>query len=209
MDQPTSDATSVSPANIIKRVDYQTMIDRLKGFTQDPVETWQQIKSSSDTERDLIEKYIAAMIIVPAICAFIGSSLLGPLLIGTGLKLLIMRLISGAIGYVLGVMLVQFLAPKFGGTNSRPEILKWMAFSSLPNAAAGLLSLITFLPVIGYLVWIVQLAAALFSIYIMWIGIPVVVGVTAERRLPFFLCLIGAGILVGVLMVAVLGVSMV
>ena len=209
MDQPTSDAASASPANAIKRVDYQTMIARLKGFTQDPVETWQQIKNDADSERDLVEKYIAAIIIVPALCAFIGSSILGPASIGVGLKVFILRVICGAAGYFLGAMLVQYLAPTFGGTNSRPEILRWMTFSNLPNAAAVVLSLVLFVPVIGFLVWIVQLAGALFSLYVMWVGTPIMVGVTAERRLPFFLCLLGCGILIGVVMVAVLGVSMI
>ncbi len=203
-DVPPSSASS-SFSEFLKRVDHQTLIARLKGFVENAAETWQQIKAEAATERDIVEKYLAAMIVVPLLCTFIGVSLLGGGSIGGGLKLFVFGLVAQSLGILIGVLLTQFLSNQFGGSNNRVDALKWVTFASLPGAAARLLDIVQFLPIIGYLVTLVQLLAALFGIYVAWVGIPIALGVPTEKRIMFFAALIGCAIVAALILTPLLG----
>lgn len=202
---PTENASSPtsSAAGALGQVDMQLLKARLLGLFQNPVPTLETLKSEPYSISDLYQKYILPLVVLPALCAFIGISLLGPGTIMGGIVGVIVKVIFGAVGIYLVMLLVQQISPYFGGTKENPLILKWLISSMFINAAAGCLQILFFVPVIGFLVSLVGLLAALYSIYISWLGIPIFIGITDSKRLPFLLSVIGMAILIAVVISAI------
>lgn len=179
---------SATAANMF---DVNLFTSRLSAMFQNPVSALEQAKSEPGTFFELFQRYVVALVVAPAVCGFIGLSLFGPLPIGLGVKMLIFRCVLGLGGVYAATYLIQALAPRFGGTATQTDILKWIICGSFVAAAAGVLSLISFIPIISMLVLLVQFAAAIYSLYVLWLGMPILLGITGPRRLTFLLSYIG------------------
>ncbi len=195
-------------SDVAKRINVNDLISQLQSLIQTPVAALERLKSESASVRDLFEKYVLPLVVIPALCSFIGFALLGPVGLGAGIKALLLRVVFGLAGFYLLMLLVQALAPHFGGTNSQVDILKWAIAGSFITAAASTLDLLRFLPFVGFIITAVQLVAVVYSIYILWLGQPILLGITGSRRIVFFLSLFGAALLIG-LVLSFLGLSMV
>jgi hypothetical protein len=101
-------------------------------------------------------------------------------------------------GYVLGLiavyvlaLVVDWLAPRFGGRRDRLQALKLAAFAYTPSWLAGLLVIFPWLSILG-------IVAAIYSLYLLYVGLPVLMASPRERRLGYFLSVLVVGIAVNV-----------
>ena len=90
---------------------------------------------------DLIKNYVAILAAIPAVCGFIGASIIGVAGIRTPF---IAGIVSAIIGYVLTIVgvfvvawLVNFLADKFGGRSNFPSAMKVAAYAPTAAWVAG------------------------------------------------------------------------
>jgi hypothetical protein len=74
--------------------------------------------------------------------------------------------------YVLG-LIIDALAPKFGGTRSPTQALKTAAYASTAGWLAGVFTLVPGLQVLVIL--------GLYSIYLLYLGLPVMMQAAADR----------------------------
>jgi hypothetical protein len=121
----------------------------------------------------LFTEYVAILAAIPAVCGFIGMSIIGrhvPILgfyrtgIVVGIVTAIVRyLLSFVMVYVLAVV-VDALAPTFRGQKNQLNALKLATYAMTPVWLAGALSLIPGLRLLGIL--------GLYGVYIFWLSVP-------------------------------------
>jgi hypothetical protein len=150
------------------------IVERVPAILLRPKETWPRIAAEPATPASIYSGYVVILAAIPAICAFIGWTLVGGgafgvsyrLPIATGLvQMVVGYLLSLAIVYVLA-LIVNALAPTFGGSKDFVAALKVVAYGSTAGFVGGVFSL---LPALGWL----GLLAAIYSIYLIYTGLPV------------------------------------
>ena len=148
------------------------VVERAKAILLQPTATWPVIDAEPATVQSIYKDWLILMAAIPAVCGFIGISLVG---VGFGFRLpIVAGLVTAILGYVLSLvgayvmaLIVDALAPSFGGTKNLVGALKVVAYGATAVYVAGVLKLIPMLGVLGII-------AACYSIYLMYLGLPVV-----------------------------------
>jgi hypothetical protein len=112
-------------------------------------------------------------------------------------------LTQAVVGYVLAVvsvfvvtLIINALAPTFGGQKNDVQALKAAAYSSTAAWVAGVFNLIPALALIGVLV-------SLYSLYLLYAGLPVVMKAPKDKALGYTVVVIIAVIVVWLIIGAV------
>jgi hypothetical protein len=102
------------------------IVDRVKSLLLNPQPTWAAIAVEPATAAGLYRGYLAWLAAIPALCGFIGMTLIGmggfgatvrmPFLVGLA-NMVVSYVLSLAGIYVLP-LIVNALAPRFGGTSA-------------------------------------------------------------------------------------------
>jgi hypothetical protein len=155
------------------------LLARIKNILLSPKSEWPAIAAEAETVSGLYKRYI-----VPLQAAASAAGLLGSLfvLLGIGFGLgLVGALLSAAVGFALGLLLVfvvalivDALAPSFGGQKNTVSALKLVAYSYTPSFVGGLLMV---LPFLGPLL----LLFALYGLYLLYLGLPVLMKCPKEK----------------------------
>ncbi|MEZ5605795.1 MAG: Yip1 family protein [Burkholderiaceae bacterium] len=181
------------------------LVERAKAILLNPKPTWAEIEAEPASTAELYRGYLMWLAAIPAVCGFIGMSLIGvggfgysvrvPLLMGLG-NLVVSYVLSLVGVYVLS-LIVNALAPRFGGVQSPIQALKLTVYASTAALLGGVFSLLPVLSVLGLL-------AALYSIYLIYTGLPVLMKNPPEKSAVYTLVVIVASIVLGVIIGAVL-----
>ena len=182
--------------------DLQWLIARCKKVCLQTDEAWTEIKAEGLSIAQTYSKFIAPLAIAGTLVStlFITRGTMGFFLwmifavLGLALKLA---------GFYIGAIIIEFLAPMFGGrSGARLEAFKLMTYSSTPSLVTSLFCFTLLLQTIAGIL-------SLFGLYILWHGITPMVEVPVEKRPAFIIALIVVGALVmfavGMLMVSVVG----
>jgi Yip1-like protein len=144
-------------------VDLNKLIARVKGILLTPKTEWPVIAGEPATVADLYKGYILWLAAIPPLFAFLVTARFAP---GVGLSQLIVGYaLSLAMFYVVA-LIIDALAPNFGGTKDRVQALKTIAYAYTASCVAGIAII---LPVIGLLI---MLAAGIYGIYLLYLGLP-------------------------------------
>jgi hypothetical protein len=146
---------------------------RAKAMLVDPAAEWIKIERESGDPAFLLSRYVAVLALVPALAGFIGTSLIGTVVPGTGLvRAPLFDGVFGAIfGYVLAVATVLVLgfvinlaAPLFGRQKNFDNAFKLAVYSYTPVWLAGIFLV---LPGLRFLV-----LTGFYGAYVLWTGLP-------------------------------------
>jgi hypothetical protein len=145
---------------------------RVKNILLRPTAEWEVVDTEPASVRGLYLGYIAPLAAIGPICGLIGG-----LVFGLGLGGLTFRPgpISAIVGAVLGfflqlglvylmALIIDALAPSFGGTPNRLQALKVAAYGSTAAWLAGVFGLV---PILGFLA-----VVGIYSIYLFYRGLP-------------------------------------
>jgi len=151
------------------------VIERAKAILLQPAQTWPVIDAEPATVQSVYKDWLVVMAAIPAVCGFVGMSLVGVGMFGIGYRVPIGGgLVAMVTGYLLSLiaayvmaLIVDALAPTFGGTKNQVGALKVVAYGATAVYVAGLFKLLPALGVLGIL-------AACYSVYLMYLGLPVV-----------------------------------
>ena len=158
-----------------------SLIERVQSILLRPKPTWPVIAAEPADAASIYSGYVVILAAIPAICAFIGWTLVGGgfgvtyrLPIATGLmQMVIGYLLSLAMIYVLA-LIVNALAPTFGGSKDLVAALKVVAYGSTAGFVGGVFSLLPSLSWLG-------LIASFYSIYLIYLGLPVLMRCPPEK----------------------------
>lgn len=171
------------------------LIERVRAILFQPRQTWPVIAAEPATPAGLYTSYIALLAAVPAVAGFIGFSLIGmggivnfrvPIVSGL-VNMVVGYALSLALIYVLSVI-VDALAPKFGGQRNGLAALKLVAYGATAGLLGGIFSVLPALGVLGVL-------AALYSVYLIFTGLPVLMKCPPERALGYTAVVVLCGFL--------------
>ena len=186
-----------------------SLVERAKAILLTPQKEWPVIEAESTTTAALYTGYIMPLAAIPAIAGFIGYSIFGVRVLGAAFRVPIGSGITGAVvryaGTLVGVyivaLIIDALAPTFGGTKSQIQALKLVAYSSTASWIAGIFLLVPGLGILAIL--------GLYSLYLLFIGLPVMMKSPQDKSLGYIvvaiLCGIVVSIVVGALTARVIG----
>lgn len=177
------------------------LIDRVKRILLQPKEEWQVISSEATTTSELYKNYIIPLAAIAPVASFIGMSIVGigiPIF-GTFRVPFTTALAAAAVHYVLGLigvyilaMIIDYLAPNFSGEKNMGQALKLAAYSYTAGWIAGIFVIIPALGVLSIL--------GLYSIYLLYTGIPVLMKSPQEKSLLYTVAVVVVAIIIFVVM---------
>lgn len=187
------------------------LVNRVRNILMRPKQEWRVIDAEQTDLATLYRRYVIPLAAIGPIATAIGSSLFGVTLpFGGGtIRTPITNAITQAIvSYVLALvatyvlaLVIDNLAPSFSGTRSMTQALKVAAYSSTAQWLAGVFAIIPALAVLTIV--------GLYSLYLLYLGLPVLMKVPQERALTYTVAVLVVAvvlfILIGLVTGAILG----
>lgn len=184
------------------------IVARVKEILFTPKQTWPIIEGEAATPASLYLQYVMILAAIQAVAGFIGMSLFGVGGFGFSVRVPVM---SGLVQMVLGygmtlamvyvvALIADALAPSFGGQKSPIGALKLVAYSGTAAMVGGIFALI---PALG----ILSLVVALYSLYLLYLGVPVLMKVPRDKTVPYTVVLVICAIVVGAIAGMILGAA--
>ena len=166
------------------------MIAKLIGIMSKPTKTWESIASMPESKFRLYLAYPALLAIIPAIAWYYGTTQVGWSLgerdaikfdaeSARGivpLFYLAHLVVIGVVGYF-----VHWMAATYGAESSTVKGIVIVGFCATPIFLFGFFG---FFPAI-WLDFLAGLAAVSYSVYLLYLGIPMVLGIPEERGFLF------------------------
>lgn len=175
---------------------------RARALILHPRSEWEVIERETDSVRDLYTRYVMILAAVPPICTVLGAvigSLFGSVhysIVGAVVAALVDYALTLGMVYVLGLV-IENLAPSFGGTKDRHQAMKVAAFFPTALWLAGVFALVPALSSLQVL--------GLYSLFILWLGLPRLMKVGEDKALVFTLAVILAALVAIIIVRAVAG----
>jgi len=176
------------------------LIDRAKNIIMKPKQEWPVIDTEPATVGGLYTGYIIPLSLAPIVAATIGMALFGitvPLFgtirqpIGTALGAAAIRFVLGLIMIYVVALIIDALAPSFGGTKNSIQALKVAAYSYTAAWVFGILAIIPALGIVGGLL-------GLYSLYLLYTGLPVLMKSPPEKALGYTVVVIIVAIILSI-----------
>lgn len=154
------------------------VVARAKAILMTPKQEWAVIDTEPLNTTLLLTGYVLPLAAVGAIARFIGISIFGiagfRLPIGTGLSIAITSFVLAVVGVFVLAWVINALAPSFGATANMQQAIKLSAYSMTAAWVAGIFYII---PGLG----ILALIGAFYSLYLFYIGLPILMKVPADK----------------------------
>lgn len=176
------------------------LLARIIGLLLRPRQSWQAIAAEDDSIARIYRSHLVWLLLFSSVCSFIASSLVGVGAFGITVR---MPIVHGLINLIVGLalalvlayvmaLLANALAPRFGGVAHLPSAFKLLAYSATAALLGSVFQIIPWLGLLG-------LIAGLYSIYLFYIGVPVLLKVqrAAMYTMVFVLCALVIGLVVG------------
>ena len=169
----------------------RSLIDRVKGILIQPKAEWALIDAEPATVASLYTRYALWLAAIPAIALAIGYASSGA---GWAIRVAITRYVAGLVEVYVVALVIDALAPQFGGQRSQIQALKVSVYASTAAWVAGIFYIIPALSILG-------LVGALYSLYLLFVGLPLLMKAPADRAMGYtaltVVCVIVIGVLVG------------
>jgi hypothetical protein len=173
------------------------VVERAKNLLLQPKVEWPVIDAEPHTVQGLYTQYIMILAAIGPVAAFIGYSLIGisgfgysyrvPIAAGIAHMVMSYLLMLGSV--YLMALVIDALAPTFGGEKNFMQAFKVAAFSPTAAWIAGIFSIIPALGILGLL--------GLYSVYLLYLGLPRLMKVPDEKAVPYLVVVVIAFIVVG------------
>lgn len=175
------------------------LVDRAKNILLKPKAEWAVISAEPHTVQDLYTGYVMILAAIPAVASFIGFSLIGvSSFMGTyrwpitnGITHMILQYVLNLGWVYVLALIIDALAPNFGGEKNFMQALKVSAFSPTAMWLAGIFSIIPLLGILGIV--------GLYSLYLLYTGLPLLMKTPEEKAMPYTVVVIIIAIVMGLI----------
>jgi hypothetical protein len=154
------------------------VVARAKAILMTPKQEWAAIDAEPLSVSKLLAGYVLPLAAIGAIARFIGFSIFGiagfRLSMGLGISQAITSFVLAVVGVFVVAWVINALAPTFGATQSMPQAIKLSAYSMTAAWVAGIFYILPFLAILA-------LIGALYSLYLFFVGLPVLMKVPADK----------------------------
>ncbi len=164
------------------------LVSRAKGIIVNPRQEWAAIDAEPLNLSELLVGYVLPLAAIGPIASIIGWSTFGfgglfRLSIGTLIMHAIVSYVLAIVGVFLLAWVINALAPTFGATQEMPQAIKVAAYSS---TAAWVAAIFNIFPAIAILAAI----GALYSLYLCYIGLPILMKAPADKATTYVIAVI-------------------
>lgn len=170
------------------------MIGRIQRLLIRPKEEWPRIDAEPMTVQGILTGWVAPLAAIAPIATLIQQQAFPvrvfgfayrPPLIGSVVTAVLMWALVIGMTYVWS-LIIDALAPSFGGTKNAVSALKVAAFSATAGWIAGILNILPFLGMLAII-------GAIYNIYLLWIGGPMLMKVPQDKAPGFVIVSIIVG----------------
>jgi hypothetical protein len=186
------------------RTDHSNLVARVKNILLQPKAEWEVIDREPSSVGQIMRSWVLPLAAIPAIASLIGALVFGYSFFGVTYRPGVVEAIGTAITqYVLAIvgvyvlaLIIDALAPQFGGTKNRVQAMKVAAYSATAAWVAGIFGLIPSLAMLGIL--------GLYSLYLLYLGLPRLMKAPADKAMGYTIVTILAAIVLAFLIGAVM-----
>jgi Yip1-like protein len=176
------------------------VITRVKNILLSPTAEWPVIAAEPSSPRALYLGYVAPLVAIGVVATFIGHSIVGlPFVgrvgVGAELSRAVIAYALSFVGVFLITLIVDLLAPSFGGQRDSLAALKVTVYGFTPAWIAGIFNLI---PLLG----ILAIIGALYGLYLLYLGLPVLMRCPADKSVGYTLVTVICAIVTWVVIAA-------
>lgn len=166
------------------------LVARVKGILTNPRQEWAAIDAEPLDLGQLMVGYVLPLAAIGPIASIIGLSVFGVgglfrLSIGTIIGMAITSYVLTIVGIFVLAWVINALAPTFNATQSMPQAIKVAAYSATAAWVAGIFNVVPYLGILATL-------AGLYSLYLLWIGLPMLMNAPAEKATTYVIATIVA-----------------
>ena len=168
--------------------DTMNLVERVKGILLSPREEWPKIPAETETTQSLYTGYIMILAAIGPLALLIRSLAMGRFI----------EILTCIIAYGVGLgatyvmaLIVDWLAPTFGGEKNFIQSLKLVAYSYTAAWVAGIFHL---MPGIG---GVIGLIASIYSFYTFYLGVPTMKKCPPEKAVGYTVVVVICGIVLG------------
>ncbi len=180
------------------------LAERVKGLFLDPKVEWRAIDAEAQTQQQLYTGYVMIPPATPAFAGFVGQSLVGVGILGqtyrvplgAGLGFAVITYLFNLAWVFVMAHVIHFFGPKFDGHGEFIDAAKAAAFVPTPAWLGGVLSIIPSLAIVGFLV-------SLYSLYLLYLALPVLIEPREEKEVPYFCVVVISLVVLSVVLYAV------
>ena len=151
------------------------LVERAKRMLLTPKKEWEVVDAEPTTAGELYSQYVVPLAAIGPISRVIGFALIGVHIpfssvtyrtpIGRAIVGAVVTYILALLGVFILAMIIDMLAPSFGGTSNRVQALKVSAYSHTAAWLAAVFAIIPGLSILSIL--------GLYSLYLLYLGLPV------------------------------------
>lgn len=187
-----------------------SIVQRAKNIILNPSDEWNVIADEPATISGLFTGYAAPLALMPLVSTILFSGILGisaadMMGLGGGMSLDLMA-ISGmaAFSFILSLVtlfimatVVKLISPSFNGMSDKVQAMKLMTYASTPS---WVIALVSWIPFLGGLL---SFAAIAYVVYLIYLGLHPVLGVSKEKIAGFTVVIV---LIYAVLMFVISGI---
>ena len=191
------------------------IVSRVKAILLTPKTEWPVIAGETTTIADLYKNYVIILAAIPAVASFIKMSIIGTTVpfagtfrvgIMSGLTTAILTYVLSLAAIYIVALIIDALAPTFGAVKDQMQALKTAVYA---YTAYWVASVAYVVPALGFLI---MLAGGIYSLYLLYLGLPVTMKAPADKALPYtavtVVCTFVVMLVLGIVVGSVAGVGM-
>ena len=180
-----------------------SLVDKIKNILLKPKEEWPRIATEPASIGGIYTSWVMILAAIPAVCGLIGSLVFGFSALGITYRPSATAAVSTAlVTYVLSLiqifvlaLIIDGLAPTFGGTKDRVQAFKVAAYSATAGWVGGVFQIIPALAALSIL-------AGLYGIYLLYLGLPLLMKAPQDKAMGYTVVTIIVAIVLGLIVAA-------
>ena len=173
------------------------LVARAKGILTNPRQEWAAIDAEPLDLGQLLVGYVLPLAAIGPIASIIGWTAFGfggvfRLSMGTVIGMAITSYVMTIVGIFVLAWVINMLAPQFDATQSMPQAIKVAAYSATAAWIAGIFNIMPALMVLAAI-------GGLYSLYLCWVGLPILMKAPPEKATTYVIVVIIALIVIYVI----------
>jgi hypothetical protein len=179
------------------------IVSRAKNIIMRPKAEWVVIDAEPATIGGIYRNYVVILAAIPPLAQAIGMYLFGFRILGFVYRPPLERVIGQAVlSYLLSLvsiyllaLIIEALAPTFGGTKNRVQAFKVAAYGATASWLAGIFGIIPNLAILSIV--------GLYSLYLYYVGLPLLMKVPQDKAVGYIAAVIVSAIVLFIVVGAV------
>jgi hypothetical protein len=170
-------------------MDFAALFARVQKLLLSPASEWDVIAGEAADVQKIYLNYVGPLVLVSALAAALGVvSFLG---FGIALQQFVVAAVLGLVMVYVLAFVINMLASNFGATPDMGQAFKLAAYSPTASWIAGIAMIVPAL-------WFISLIGGLYSLYLLYLGLPKLMKPAPDKTVVYVLSIIGVMIAIGV-----------